>query len=97
MTVYYKDAAGTEQMIEGAYIVGCDGAHSLVRHQSGQSFEGDTVPKLFYVTDVRISSAVVNKDELFIFLIKKGFILFFPMEGTGHYRVIGILPELYRG
>ncbi len=90
--VYYKDAAGAEQILEGAYIVGCDGAHSAVRQQSGQSFEGDTVPKLFYVTDVRISSAVVNKDELFIFLIKKGFILFFPMEGTGHYRVIGILP-----
>jgi len=90
--VYYKDAAGAEQILEGAYIVGCDGAHSLVRHQSGQNFEGDTVPKLFYVTDVRISSDVVNKDELFIFLIKKGFILFFPMEGTGHYRVIGILP-----
>ena len=93
VTAYYKDATGSEQMIEGAYIVGCDGAHSLVRHQSGQGFEGDTVPKLFYVTDVRISSAVVNKDELFIFLIKKGFILFFPMEGAGHYRVIDILPD----
>jgi 2-polyprenyl-6-methoxyphenol hydroxylase-like FAD-dependent oxidoreductase len=91
--VYYNDAAGAEQITEGAYIVGCDGARSLVRHQSGQSFEGDTVPKLFYVTDVRISSTVVNKDELFIFLIKKGFILFFPMEGMGHYRIIGILPD----
>ncbi len=100
VTVYYKDATGTEQTIEGAYIVGCDGSSSPVRHQSGQSFEGDTVPKLFYVTDVRLTSPVVNKDELFIFLIKKGFILFFPMEGTacperdsgGHYRVIGIIP-----
>ena len=68
-------------------------APSPVRHQSGQSFEGDTVPKLFYVTDVRLSSPVVNKDELFIFMIKRGFILFFPMEGTGHYRVIGIIPD----
>lgn len=93
VTVYYKDAAGTEQIIEGGYVVGCDGAHSLVRHQSGQAFEGDTVSKLFYVTDVRLSSPVVNTDELFIFLIKKGFILFFPMEGSGHYRIIGILPD----
>ncbi len=91
--VYYKDASGTEQKIEGEYIVGCDGSRSLVRHQSGQSFEGDTVPKLFYVTDVKLSSSVVNKDELFIFLIKRGFILFFPMEGSGHYRVIGIIPD----
>jgi len=93
VTIYYKDAAGAEQRIEGDYIVGCDGAHSLVRHQSGQKFEGGTVPKLFYVADVTLSSTVINKDELFIFLIKKGFILFFPMEGTGHNRIIGILPD----
>ncbi|MBC7873014.1 MAG: FAD-dependent monooxygenase [Ferruginibacter sp.] len=93
VTVYYKDATGAEQTIEGAYMVGCDGSRSPVRHQSGQTFEGDTVPKLFYVTDVRLTSPVVNTDELFIFLIKKGFILFFPMEGTGHYRIIGILPD----
>ncbi len=93
VTVYYKDETGHEQIIKGNYLVGCDGARSMVRHQSGQAFEGDTVPKLFYVTDVSLSSPVVNKDELFIFLIKKGFILFFPMEGTGHYRIIGILPD----
>jgi 2-polyprenyl-6-methoxyphenol hydroxylase-like FAD-dependent oxidoreductase len=91
--VYYKDASGAEQMIEGEYLVGCDGSKSPVRHQSGQTFEGDTVPKLFYVTDVKLSSTVVNKDELFIFVINKGFILFFPMEGSGHYRVIGIIPD----
>jgi 2-polyprenyl-6-methoxyphenol hydroxylase-like FAD-dependent oxidoreductase len=64
----------------------------LVRHELGLTFEGDTVPKLFYVTDVTLSSPVINKNELFIFLIEKGFVLFFPMEGTGHYRIIGILP-----
>ena len=93
VTVYYKDAQGEEQIIEAEYLVGCDGASSLVRHQMGLAFEGDTVPKLFYVTDVTLSSPVINKNELFIFLIEKGFVLFFPMEGMGHYRIIGILPE----
>ncbi len=93
VTAYYKDASGIEQIIEGDYIVGCDGSRSLVRQQSGQTFEGDTVPKLFYVTDVLLSSSVVNRDELFIFVIKRGFILFFPMEGVGHYRIIGIIPD----
>lgn len=90
--VYYKDADGAEQVITAYYLVGCDGASSLVRHELGLTFEGDTVPKLFYVTDVTLSSPVINKNELFIFLIEKGFVLFFPMEGTGHYRIIGILP-----
>jgi 2-polyprenyl-6-methoxyphenol hydroxylase-like FAD-dependent oxidoreductase len=91
--VYYKDAAGQELEIEAAYLAGCDGASSLVRHQLDLTFKGDTVPKLFYVADVKLKSPVINKNELFFFLIKKGFILFFPMEGKGHYRIVGILPE----
>jgi hypothetical protein len=91
--VHYKDAAGQEQIIETQYVVGCDGAGSLVRHQMGLSFEGDTVPKIFYVADVKLNSPVINKDELFMFLVKKGFVLFFPMEGKGHYRIVGIIPE----
>ncbi len=93
ITVYYKDANGAEQKMDAQYLVGCDGAGSLVRHQLGTTFEGDTMAKIFYVTDVELSSPVVNKDQLFIFLIKKGFVLFFPMEGRDHYRVIGILPD----
>jgi len=93
ISIYYKDANGEEQRIDAEYIVGCDGAHSLVRHQMNAAFQGDTVPKLFYVADVILRSSVINKDELFIFLIKKGFVLFFPMEGEGHYRIIGILPD----
>ena len=70
--VYYKDAEGQQQVIEGTYVVGCDGAHSLIRHESGMTFEGDTVPRIFYVADVILNSSVINKNELFIFLIKKG-------------------------
>ena len=91
--VYYKDANGIEQLIKAEYLVGCDGASSVVRHQMGATFEGDTIPKIFYVADAELTSSVVDKDELFIFLIKKGFVLFFPMEGKKHYRIIGILPD----
>ncbi|MEO5776280.1 MAG: FAD-dependent monooxygenase [Flavobacterium sp.] len=91
--VYYKDKNGTEQKIEADYLVGCDGAGSLVRHQLGLSFEGSTEPKLFYVADVILKSSVINENRLYMYLIPKGFVLFFPMEGTGHYRIIGVLPE----
>jgi 2-polyprenyl-6-methoxyphenol hydroxylase-like FAD-dependent oxidoreductase len=94
VTAYYKDSAGQEQKVEASYLVGCDGASSVIRHQLDLSFEGDTVPKIFYVADVRLKSPVINKNELFMFLIKKGFILFFPMEGRGHYRIVGILPDV---
>jgi 2-polyprenyl-6-methoxyphenol hydroxylase-like FAD-dependent oxidoreductase len=97
VTVYYKDANGIGKIIKAEYIVGCDGAGSIVRHQMGASFKGDTLPKLFYVADVTLSSSVINKDELFIFLIKKGFVIFFPMEGVDHYRMIGIIPDYEEG
>ncbi|MEO6406172.1 MAG: FAD-dependent monooxygenase [Ferruginibacter sp.] len=93
LKVHYKDVNGAGHVIEAAYLVGCDGAGSLVRHQMGAHFEGDTIPKIFYVADVELESSVINRDELFMFLIKKGFVLYFPMEGEGHYRMIGILPD----
>jgi 2-polyprenyl-6-methoxyphenol hydroxylase-like FAD-dependent oxidoreductase len=93
VTAFYTDADGQDQKMEADYLVGCDGASSLVRHQLNLNFEGDTLPKLFYVADVTLKSSVINKNELFIFLIKKGFVLFFAMEGEGHNRIIGILPD----
>jgi 2-polyprenyl-6-methoxyphenol hydroxylase-like FAD-dependent oxidoreductase len=91
--VYYKDHTGTEQKIEADYLVGCDGASSVVRHQLNLTFSGSTKPKLFYVADVILSSTVINEGNLYMYMIKKGFVLFFPMEGTGHYRIVGIVPE----
>jgi 2-polyprenyl-6-methoxyphenol hydroxylase-like FAD-dependent oxidoreductase len=93
VTVFYKDANGTDQEIAADYIVGCDGAGSMVRHQLNLPFEGSTEPKLFYVADVVLSSEVINRNMLYMYLIPKGFILFFPMEGEGHYRIVGILPD----
>jgi 2-polyprenyl-6-methoxyphenol hydroxylase-like FAD-dependent oxidoreductase len=90
--VQYKNTDGEQHTIAGLYLIGCDGASSMVRHTIGASFVGDTVPKLFYVADVRLDSAVINKNELFMFMIEKGFVLFFPMAGKGHYRIVGILP-----
>ena len=93
VTVHYTDKNNTVKKIEASFLAGCDGASSPVRHQMGASFKGDTVPKIFYVADVLLKSNVITKDQLYMFMIKKGFILFFPMEGEGHYRVIGMLPD----
>ena len=36
------------------YVVGCDGAHSAVRHALGIAFEGEAIPMTFMLGDVRI-------------------------------------------
>ncbi|MEI6949043.1 FAD-dependent monooxygenase [Paraflavisolibacter sp. H34] len=93
VTLRYRDGHGQEHRLTAAYLVACDGAGSPVRHQLGLPFSGSTEPKLFYVADVRMSSPVICRDELYLYLVRKGFVLFFPMEGAGHYRIVGVLPE----
>jgi 2-polyprenyl-6-methoxyphenol hydroxylase-like FAD-dependent oxidoreductase len=93
VTAYYKTEDKIERKIEADYIVGADGASSAIRHQENFAFEGDTAARIFYVSDVKINSSVICKNELYMFLIKKGFALFFPMQGEGNYRIVGILPD----
>lgn len=93
VTVFYKDNQQNEHTIEADYLVGCDGASSLVRHQLGFSFEGSTEAKLFYVADVVLKSPIIYENRLHMYMIPKGFVLFFPMQGDGHYRIVGVLPE----
>ena len=40
-------AGGREETIEAKFLVGCDGAHSVVRHGLGLKFEGSTFERLF--------------------------------------------------
>jgi 2-polyprenyl-6-methoxyphenol hydroxylase-like FAD-dependent oxidoreductase len=47
-------ASGAEQMIEARYIVGCDGARSVVRKGLGLEYEGDSYPMTFMLGDVRV-------------------------------------------
>lgn len=93
VTATYKSPDG-EKTVDAKFIVGCDGASSPVRHGAGLAFVGDTIPKIFYVADTILKSPAIKTDELSVFLIDKGFILFFPMEGDGHYRIIGVLPDV---
>ncbi|MEW2343367.1 MULTISPECIES: FAD-dependent monooxygenase [Streptomyces] len=45
---------GRTERLRARYVVGCDGAHSLVREQAGLAFEGDVLPERFMIADVEI-------------------------------------------
>src|SRR6478672_5991095 len=64
ITVYYKNPQGETQSITAAFLAGCDGASSPVRHAAQLIFEGDTIPKIFYVADAVLESPVINTSEL---------------------------------
>ncbi|WP_076999941.1 FAD-dependent monooxygenase [Variovorax sp. KK3] len=86
---------GSLREVRAAYIAGCDGARSAVREQSGIGFPGAPYEQVFFVADVEASGGMVP-DEVNVYLWKEGFHLMFPMRGTNHWRLVGILPEALR-
>jgi 2-polyprenyl-6-methoxyphenol hydroxylase-like FAD-dependent oxidoreductase len=50
-----RDASGGDRTVECKYLVGCDGAHSAVRHGLGLEYEGDAYPMTFMLGDVEVA------------------------------------------
>ena len=91
-----KQPDGTTREITAAWMAGCDGAHSAVRNLNGVAFQGAPYEHVFFVADTQLTGAMVP-DELNVYLWREGFHLFFPMRGTNHWRIVGIVPMELRG
>jgi len=94
--VTLKQPDGMRREVRAAWVAGCDGARSAVRELNGIAFEGAPYEHVFFVADVQVTGAMVP-DELNVYLWREGFHLFFPMRGTDHWRLVGILPRDLRG
>lgn len=81
---------GTDEVCDAAWLAGCDGASSTVRHQLAIDFPGGTYAGRFYVADVEASGPAVN-GELHVDLEEADFALLFPMKGAGHVRLVGLV------
>ena len=91
-----RRADGTSDTVSVAWVGGCDGAHSAVRELNGIEFEGAPYEHVFFVADTQATGMMVP-EEVNVFLWREGFHLFFPMRGSDHWRVVGILPPALRG
>jgi 2-polyprenyl-6-methoxyphenol hydroxylase-like FAD-dependent oxidoreductase len=90
-----KQPDGTTRGITTAWIAGCDGARSAVRELNGIGFPGAPYEHVFFVADVEMTGSMVP-DEVNVYLWRSGFHLFFPMRGTDHWRIVGIVPANLR-
>ncbi len=91
-----KHADGTVRETTVGWVAGCDGARSGVRELNGIAFQGAPYEDVFFVADTVMTGPMVP-DELNVYLWRRGFHLFFPMRGTDHWRLVGIVPEGLRG
>ncbi|UHG89781.1 FAD-dependent monooxygenase [Spirosoma oryzicola] len=92
VTAHVTTPTGDQQTITAKYLVGCDGAKSVVRHTLGLSFAGSTLERLFYVADVHINWPL-DHNSVRICLAKATLTAFFPLPGENRYRIVGTFPE----
>lgn len=57
VTVQVRSIDGMPYDVRCAYLVGCDGAHSAVRHSLGWRLEGKTYPTRVMLADVKLTDA----------------------------------------
>jgi len=96
VTATLRSPDGTTSKVTVPWLAGCDGARSSVRELNGIAFEGAPYQHVFFVADVQMTGSMAP-DVLNVFLWRSGFHLLFPMRGTDHWRIVGILPPHLRG
>jgi 2-polyprenyl-6-methoxyphenol hydroxylase-like FAD-dependent oxidoreductase len=84
-------ADGTEETVEATWLIGCDGAHSVVRQQLGMEFQGSTLLSDWVLADLHLSG-ISGPPAINIYWHAEGVLALFPLEGT-RYRIIADVGE----
>jgi 2-polyprenyl-6-methoxyphenol hydroxylase-like FAD-dependent oxidoreductase len=75
------DQKGQRRELTAAFVVGCDGAHSAVRHLLNLPFEGAVYDALFMLADIE-TDETLPADELQLCPSEFGPVAIFPMSAT---------------
>lgn len=81
-----------ESVCNAAWLAGCDGAHSIVRHQLGTGFEGGTYEHTFYVADVDVTGPSAN-GEIHLSIEDGDFAALFAYDQRGSARLVGAVRD----
>ncbi len=91
VTATIKQRDKDSETLETHWLIGSDGASSLVRKQLHIPFAGKTYNESLFVLDCEITMDI-PQDEMCICFSDKTFSGLFPMT-NGRFRVIGIVPD----
>ena len=76
-----RRGASSEEVVETPWLIGCDGAHSRVRHLNHIHFPGKEDLHQYCLADVLIDGALAH-DEIHSFMTDRGLIFFFPLPNA---------------
>ena len=85
------DHAGTQERCTAKFLVGCDGAHSAVRHLLSLPFEGAQYRASFLLADVE-TNETLPADAMQLCPSPQGPLAIFPMSAHRR-RVVATIPE----
>ncbi len=86
---------GKEETITAKYLVGADGAKSVVREQLKISFGGKTYEQSLFVLDCK-AKVDIPDSEMYLAFSAKAFSGFFPLT-NGRWRILGNMPKELEG
>lgn len=78
---------GKEERVRTDWLIGCDGAHSLVRHSVGATFDGETLPSAWVLADVHIDDYPFCTD-VSVHWHRSGILVVFPITRE-RFRIVG--------
>lgn len=84
-----RRADGDEELVETPWLVGCDGAHSAVRHHNRDHFIGDADPTLYAIGDVVLDPPPAAA-EIHVFLARTGAAMLFPLPEGRHLLMANV-------
>jgi 2-polyprenyl-6-methoxyphenol hydroxylase-like FAD-dependent oxidoreductase len=86
-----KHADGREEASEASWLIGTDGAHSVVRHKLNKEFHGSTLLSDWMLADLHLIG-VQGPPAINLYWHADGILALFPLQGTRH-RVIANVGE----
>lgn len=81
-----------QSSVKFRFLVGCDGANSLVRQSLGIQFEGETYEALFSLAEVEISEPSIETNATHVYMAPQTACAVIPMP-CGKYRIVGPNPD----
>ncbi|APE25587.1 MULTISPECIES: FAD-dependent monooxygenase [Streptomyces] len=102
VTARLRTAAGADEELRVPYLIGCDGAHSVVRKTLGLSYEGGAFPETYMLGDV-LADAEWGLPEGYALRSEHrsddgsadDVLVCIPLPGAGRYRMsMKVPPEL---
>jgi 2-polyprenyl-6-methoxyphenol hydroxylase-like FAD-dependent oxidoreductase len=86
-----RHADGTEESVKADWLLGCDGAHSIVRSTLGVEFAGETMMSDWMLADIHMRGYPFPDTEASVYWHHNGVFVVFPLA-PGRHRVIANLP-----